>query len=101
MKAGHAAAAKVAIYWDFENIHASLTDEKHGDGTYRKSSGRQEPVVQISPVMTYVASLGDVTKDVGATESIEGGIQVTDGLSGSRTDDCDQACVQRCNSAGA
>ena len=34
--------AKVAIYWDFENVHASLFDEAHGDGDYH-FHGRRRP----------------------------------------------------------
>ncbi len=24
----------VALYWDFENLHASLVEDRHGEGTY-------------------------------------------------------------------
>jgi hypothetical protein len=27
----------VAIYWDFENIHASILDQKKGPGSYKQS----------------------------------------------------------------
>ncbi|HUK69344.1 MAG TPA: NYN domain-containing protein [Streptosporangiaceae bacterium] len=53
--------AGVAIYWDFENVHACVLDELRGDGTYR--SGRfkpQEPVVDIDPVVEYAATLGRI-----------------------------------------
>ena len=53
--------ASVAIYWDFENVHACVLDELRGDGTYR--SGRfkpQEPVVDIDPVVEYAATLGRI-----------------------------------------
>ena len=53
--------AAVAIYWDFENVHACLVDDADGDGAYR--SGRfkpQEPVVDIDPVMEYAATFGRV-----------------------------------------
>ncbi len=53
--------ASVAIYWDFENVHACVLDELRGDGTYR--SGRfkpQEPAVDIDPVVEYAATLGRI-----------------------------------------
>jgi hypothetical protein len=55
------ADAAVAIYWDFENVHACLVDDMHGDGTYR--SGRfkpQDPVVDIDPVAEYAAAFGRI-----------------------------------------
>lgn len=51
----------VAVYWDFENVHACVIDELRGEGTYR--SGRfkpQEPVVDIDPVVEYAATLGRI-----------------------------------------
>jgi hypothetical protein len=30
--------ADVAIYWDFENMHACVLDELRGEGTYRTGS---------------------------------------------------------------
>lgn len=33
---GNDGGASVAMYWDFENLHASLVDAKYGDGTYAK-----------------------------------------------------------------
>jgi hypothetical protein len=55
------ADAAVAIYWDFENVHACLVDDMHGDGSYR--SGRykpQDPVVDIDPVAEYAAAFGRI-----------------------------------------
>jgi len=53
--------ASVAIYWDFENVHACVLDDLRGAGTYR--SGRfkpQEPVVDVDPVVEYAATLGRI-----------------------------------------
>ena len=51
----------VAIYWDFENIHATLSDRRFHPGYYQKSAFTvQEPVVDVSVVMDYVANLGAV-----------------------------------------
>jgi hypothetical protein len=51
----------VAIYWDFENIHASLVDHVHGTGTYRQSRfSPQEPVVNVAALMEFCASFGSV-----------------------------------------
>ena len=30
----------VALYWGFENLHASLSEAKNGDGSYGKQEGR-------------------------------------------------------------
>ena len=38
----------VAIYWDFENIHATLIDQLKGSGTYRQTRfSPQDPVVNV------------------------------------------------------
>jgi hypothetical protein len=51
----------VAIYWDFENIHACLVDEAGGDG-YRNAARYkpQEVFVDIERIVRYAASLGTV-----------------------------------------
>ena len=55
------AAAKVAIYWDFENLHAVLTDQENGSDYYREHRmSVQAPVVDVEPVLDYAASFGDV-----------------------------------------
>lgn len=51
----------VAIYWDFENIHASLIDELKGTGTYRQTRFTpQEPVVNVAALMEFCASFGAI-----------------------------------------
>ena len=51
----------VAIYWDFENIHASLIDQLKGAGTYRQTRFTpQEPVVNVAALMEFCASFGSV-----------------------------------------
>jgi hypothetical protein len=30
----------VALYWDFENLHASLSEAKYGEGSYAKPDAR-------------------------------------------------------------
>lgn len=51
----------VAIYWDFENIHASLVDQRKGAGTYKQSRySPQDPVVDVEALMEFAASLGSV-----------------------------------------
>ncbi|MBI1901520.1 MAG: NYN domain-containing protein [Planctomycetia bacterium] len=55
------APAKVAVYWDFENIHAGLVDARHGEGAYRKDrQAGKEKVLKIEAVMDFVATIGDV-----------------------------------------
>ncbi|MEJ7687232.1 MAG: NYN domain-containing protein [Variovorax sp.] len=54
-------AAKVAIYWDFENLHAVLTDQVNGPDYYREHRmSVQAPVADVASVVDYAASLGDV-----------------------------------------
>lgn len=51
----------VALYWDFENIHASLVDQAKGAGTYRQARfTNQEPLVDVEALMEFAASLGSV-----------------------------------------
>jgi len=53
----------VAVYWDFENIHASLYDAKNGSGTYGKMLKRGVPhevLVDVNAVYDFAASLGNV-----------------------------------------
>ena len=51
----------VAIYWDFENIHASLVEQLNGAGSYRQTRfSPQEPVVNVAALMEFCASFGSV-----------------------------------------
>ncbi len=52
----------VALYWDFENIHASLCEDRD-PGAYARPDGRfkvQEPLVDVPAVIALAASLGPV-----------------------------------------
>ena len=60
---GAGAPRSVALYWDFENLHASLVEERHGEGTYGKTDNRfkvQEPLVDVQAVIERAASFGPV-----------------------------------------
>ncbi len=51
----------VAIYWDFENIHATLIDQLKGAGTYRQTRfSPQEAVVNVGALMEFCASFGSI-----------------------------------------
>ncbi|MFQ5560627.1 MAG: NYN domain-containing protein [Nitrospinota bacterium] len=53
----------VAVYWDFENIHASLYDAEHGFGSYSKVSNRnrhQELLVDVNALYDFAATFGNV-----------------------------------------
>src|SRR5258708_7527944 len=54
--------AAVAIYWDFENVHACLVDDADSEGGgYRAARFKvQEPVVDIDPITEYAATFGRV-----------------------------------------
>ncbi len=53
----------VAVYWDFENVHACMMEEREGPGAYKRSRDRrqaQEPLVDIGPVVEYAATFGRI-----------------------------------------
>lgn len=53
--------ANIAIYWDFENIHASLATLQNGRDWYRDNRFEKQPkLVDIGPIMEYAASLGNI-----------------------------------------
>ena len=59
----HDAAARpfVALYWDFENLHAALVEERAGEGAYAKPDARfkvQEPLVDVQAVIDVAAGYG-------------------------------------------
>lgn len=52
----------VALYWDFENIHASLFDAKNGKGAYGKQrrSAPQEVLIDVQAVYDFASTYGNV-----------------------------------------
>lgn len=53
----------VAIYWDFENLHAGLVEGKYGEGTYAKQDNRfkpQEPLIDVQALVELCSSFGPV-----------------------------------------
>lgn len=53
----------VALYWDFENLHASLVDDKYGEASYNKPDGRfkaQEPLIDIQAIVELASSFGPI-----------------------------------------
>ena len=51
----------VAVYWDFENIHASLCDNRFGENWYKSNRLQNQPAtIDIDSVMEYVATLGNI-----------------------------------------
>jgi hypothetical protein len=53
----------VAMYWDFENLHAGLLEAKYGEGAYTKPDTRfkaQEPLVDIQALVELGASFGPI-----------------------------------------
>jgi hypothetical protein len=51
----------VALYWDFENLHAALVEERAGDCAYAKPDARfrvQEPLVDVQAIVDLAAGLG-------------------------------------------
>ncbi len=57
----HAQPATVALYWDFENLHAGLVEARFGEGTYSKPDSRfrvQEPLIDIGAIVALASSFG-------------------------------------------
>ena len=55
-------AGFVALYWDFENLHASLCEEKD-PGSYARPDNRfklQEPLVDVQAIVELAASFGPI-----------------------------------------
>jgi uncharacterized LabA/DUF88 family protein len=52
----------VALYWDFENLHASLYEERHGEGAYSKDNRfkAQEPLVDVQAIVELASSFGPI-----------------------------------------
>lgn len=53
----------VALYWDFENLHASLVDARMGEGSYNKPDGRfksQEPLIDVQAIVELASSFGPI-----------------------------------------
>lgn len=53
----------VALYWDFENLHASLSDARMGVGAYNTPDGRfkaQEPLIDVQAIVELAASFGPI-----------------------------------------
>lgn len=53
----------VAVYWDFENIHASLVDSKAGSGAYGRAQNRhkqQEVLVDVQALYDFATTYGNV-----------------------------------------
>lgn len=56
-----APASSVALYWDFENLHASLSEARLGEGSYGKPDGRfklQEPLIDVAAVVELASAFG-------------------------------------------
>lgn len=56
-------AGSVALYWDFENLHAGVLEAKHGEGAYNRPDSRfkpQDPVLDVQAIVELGASFGPV-----------------------------------------
>ena len=52
---------KVAIYWDFENLHAILANIRNGESWYWNNRYTPQPkFLELRPIIEYAASLGDI-----------------------------------------
>ena len=60
-ESGPRPTASVALYWDFENLHANLCEAVQGEGAYGKPDNRfkvQEPLVDVQAIVDLAASFG-------------------------------------------
>ena len=49
----------VALYWDFENLHAGLLEETQGAGSYAASRFRpQDEIIDVSEIIEFALSIG-------------------------------------------
>lgn len=54
------AAESVAIYWHFENLHANLVDQAHGQGAYLANRFRpQDEVIDVETIVEYALARAD------------------------------------------
>lgn len=52
---------QIAVYWDFENIHASVATIKHGPSWYRENRYIKQPkLVDVNSIMEFIRSKGDI-----------------------------------------
>lgn len=59
----NAESTSVALYWDFENLHASLLELALGEGAYGRSDVRfkpQEPLIDVQLIIDLAASFGPI-----------------------------------------
>ena len=59
-------SGSVALYWDFENLHAHLCELAQGEGAYAKPDNRfkvQEPLVDVQAIVDMAASFGPLAID--------------------------------------
>ena len=53
----------VALYWDFENLHASLSEARLGEGSYGRPDGRfklQEPLIDVQAIVDLACAFGPI-----------------------------------------
>lgn len=64
----HNATQHIAVYWDFENIHASLCAHEYGPTWYAQSKNRlsvQPALVDIKSIMEFISGLGVININKG------------------------------------
>lgn len=57
------AVTGVAIYWDFENLHAAVLEDLYGSGYYSTPDSRfrlQEPVLDLAAINGFAATVGPI-----------------------------------------
>lgn len=62
-KSDNQAQQSVALYWDFENLHASLSEARLGEGSYGKPDGRfklQEPLIDVQAIVELASAFGPI-----------------------------------------
>jgi len=54
-------AESVALYWDFENLHAGLVDQAYGPGSYLANRFRpQDALIDVAGIVEFALSIGPI-----------------------------------------
>lgn len=54
-------AESVALYWDFENLHAGLVDQQFGPGSYLANRFRpQDALIDVAGIVEFALSMGPI-----------------------------------------
>ncbi len=88
----------VALYWDFENLHASLSEARLGEGWYGKPDGRfkpQEPLIDVQAIVELASSFGPIAINPHGYANFPAMVKALDALIEVRKGESDQVISLR------